>query len=202
MKINDLYEETIINEAGLSRIKTHVENRNIGLISACRNEYDVADNNKRTQQLKKDIVASGFGFLNIIGSYIENKGTPEETKVIEKSFLVIGTKVKDQRLLNFLCQETKKFNQESFLYKEFDQNEAVFVNSSGKITGTQGIFHIGNLSDYSSQLRGKNFTFVNLATEATIFTKAGSNGNITEDLLSLQKEGTQTLVRWTVHLTK
>src|ERR1700728_846329 len=99
MKISDLIiEENIINEASLGRIYHHIQNREIGILSACRGKYKISENNKRTNQLKSDIVAAHFGFMNITGSYIEDAGTPKENKVTERSFFVIGNGQKNALL--------------------------------------------------------------------------------------------------------
>ena len=89
MKIEEL-SLSPITESSLSRVLSHVHNRYLGMISASRGENTPEQNDKATRELKNDIRSAGFGFINVLGSYIENAGTEEERKVSERSFLVIG----------------------------------------------------------------------------------------------------------------
>jgi hypothetical protein len=180
MKIEEILTETIFDEASLGRARSHIENRNVGLISASRSEFGVAENNKRTDQLKSDIIAAGFGFMNVTGSYVENLGKENETKVIERSFLVIGLDESNKKLYNFLSAEAAKFNQESFLYKTKDDKNGYLISPDGKVLSSVGEFHIGKLNDYSSKIKGKYFTFSEMSMESTILTKWASYGKITE----------------------
>ena len=110
-------ENNLLTESSLSRLLSHIQNRAFGIISACRSERSKKENDEKSQQLKNDIRSNGFGFINVNGSYVENSGTPEETVVKEKSFLVIGDKnVDGGKLLSFLKKEGQKFDQESIFY--------------------------------------------------------------------------------------
>lgn len=181
MKIEEIITEQIFDEASLGRAKNHIENRNVGLISASRSEFDVAKNNERTKQLKSDIIAAGFGFMNLTGSYVENLGKENEQKVTERSFFVIGSDIKDKALYNFLKKESEKFNQESFLYKTPDDKNGYLISPSGTVISSVGEFHIGKLNDYSSKIKGKNFTFSEMSMESNILTKWATSGSITEN---------------------
>ena len=119
MKISELTEDKVLDEAGLGRVLQNVKTRNIGMISACRAdepnlEIRKTKNLANTEQLKKDITAAGFGYQPLMGSYIENAGTPNQTKVIEYSFLIVESEKSKDILYRFLKQEAAKFNQESF----------------------------------------------------------------------------------------
>jgi hypothetical protein len=168
MKIEEILTETILDETSMNRVMQHAKTRNIGLISASRQDEEITAeiNNKNTEQLISDLGASGFGYIPITGSYVENLGKETERKVIEKSFLVIGSDADDSgNLLGFLKREGKKFNQESVLYKPYDSEDASLISPiTGEVLTVLGKFHVGKLGDYSSKIKSKNkeFTFTNV----------------------------------------
>jgi len=153
-------------EASLSRVFNHTQNRNIGIISANRNNLTPKENKIRTSHLKSEI-AKYFGYITIKGSYIENKGQPDERKVEEISFLVIGNNNDSGNLKGFLKKEGEKYQQDSILYKPADSEIAVLIGTTeGQWPGKGkeepvGKFHPNKISDYKSILRhaGQSFTF-------------------------------------------
>lgn len=158
----DLIEDQSVMEASLSRIFDHTQNRNIGIISACRSGDD-ALNRKNTSLLKVDIRQAGFGFIMVTGSYIENKGTDNEVLVPdEDSFLVVGKDGDDSgNLIGFLKKEGLKFNQDSVLYKPYDSKEAFYVGTSKNNIDvpfgqkkSAGIWHPNNTEAYMSYIKG------------------------------------------------
>ena len=55
----------LLNESSLSRLWRKYKEFDSGTISACRGEYDKAENAKRTAQLKTFLVAKGFSVTAI-----------------------------------------------------------------------------------------------------------------------------------------
>ena len=68
----------LLNESSLSRLWRKYKEFDSGTISACRGEYDKAENAKRTAQLKTFLVAKGFSVTAIDGVFIENMGTDKD----------------------------------------------------------------------------------------------------------------------------
>lgn len=161
------FKEHIL-ESSLSRVYKHTLNTNIGIISAQRKNAKPEQNKENTRQLKNDIRVRKFGYITIKGNYIENKGTSEEAKVTETSFLVIGNEGDDSgNLKGFLKQMGGKYQQDSILYKPYNSEIAVVIGTTegqwpGKgIEHPVGKFHPNKISDYKSILKhaGQSFTF-------------------------------------------
>lgn len=145
----------------LARVHQHAQDREVGFITAHRGEHSPAENNARNSALKDDIRKAGFGHIPIRGRYIENKGTPEERKVHEKSFMVIGGK-KDTGLKKFLHKHGEKYGQESVVHKAHDSHNAKLHMTSGPDKGQThdlGSFHANKASDYQSAIKGKHKSF-------------------------------------------
>jgi len=170
--------KTFLNEASLSRVYAHTKDRNIGIISAHRGENSPDENKAASASLHNDIRKAGFGLVNIHGRYVENKGTPQERKVSEHSYLVIGKKGNDSgHLLGFLKKHGEKYKQDSVLHKKHDEESAKLHGTrEGGFPGAGethdvGTFHPQRVGDFHSAMRGgkKTFTF-----ESIIFTNSKS----------------------------
>lgn len=153
----------IINESSLNRVIHHTKNTNIGMITAHRGEHSAEENHARNQSLKKDIRDAGHGYVHIKGHYTENKGTPEERKVHEHSFLVIGKKGADSgNLKHFLKKSGEKYGQDSVLHKEHDKEHATLIGTSKSSAFLKheeelnvGKFSPHKTGEYHSALRNK-----------------------------------------------
>lgn len=93
------------------------------IVSACRNENTVEQNNIKTNELKEILKNSKFSFKQVSGGFIENKGKSNEKEVHEKSFIIYnfkqnGEKVKEGELLTLAMKICRKYGQDSILYSE------------------------------------------------------------------------------------
>src|SRR5437763_3945395 len=79
-----------LEESGLSRLHTHLQNRNLGIISAHRGNLPADENVARNRELESHIRQAGYGFFHIDGHYTENKDTPEARPVKERAYMVVG----------------------------------------------------------------------------------------------------------------
>ena len=160
------------NEASISRLWKHTQERNIGIVTAFRGRYTKQENLKRNAQLRNDIRAAGYGFYTIEGHYIEGYGSEASKDVKEQSFLVIGDKGDDSgRLKGFLKKAGAKYNQDSIFYKKFDDTAVLIGTQSkdedgnavtfpGKNTEfTVGKFQPMKMGQFYSKMRGKPFVF-------------------------------------------
>lgn len=161
-----------LNEASISRLWKHTQERNIGIVTAFRGRYTKQENLKRNAQLRNDIRAAGYGFYTIEGHYIEGYGSEASKDVKEQSFLVIGDKGDDSgRLKGFLKKAGAKYNQDSIFYKKFDDTAVLIGTQSkdedgnavtfpGKNTEfTVGKFQPMKMGQFYSKMRGKPFVF-------------------------------------------
>ena len=96
-------------------------------------------NKKNSKELKDLIKKSGYSFVPIWGGFEETDKQGNKQTVKQRSFIVFNfkknNKMSDSEELKKLGQEwCKKFNQESFLWKEEGQlGKAHYVDLNGKI---------------------------------------------------------------------
>lgn len=154
-----------LDEAGLSRILSHIETRNLGFVTAFRggSAVPLEQNRARNRQLQNDIRQAGFGFLRVQGSWPENEGTPEEVQVTEESFLVIGKDGDDNgQLKGFLKIAGAKYNQDAVIYKPWDTTTAylIFMSNPSEMDAI-GTFSLNpqNINKMYSQFKGHKFVF-------------------------------------------
>lgn len=159
--------KTIFNESSLSRVHTHTQGRNIGMITAHRGENTKEENDRRNKELEKNIRAAGHGFVKVKGRYIENHGTENAHPVDEHSYLVIGKKGDDKgHLLNFLKKQGEHHEQDSILHKAHDEENAKLHGTKeggwpGKgETHDVGKFHPNRAGEFHTAMKGsRTFAF-------------------------------------------
>jgi beta-glucosidase/6-phospho-beta-glucosidase/beta-galactosidase len=169
---NEVSSMQILDEASLVRLWQHTQKRNIGIITAYRGRYPVSENKKRNAQLQAEIRSAGLGFYKIEGHYIEGYGSEVSKDVKERAFLVIGDKGNDNgKLKGMLKKLGTKYNQDSVLYKSFD-DKAMLIGTQGKDEDgnavefpgmgkeiSVGDFKPMKVSQFYSRMRGKPFVF-------------------------------------------
>lgn len=156
-----------LQEASLSRVHSHVQNRNIGMITAHRGENTAKENASRNKELEKSIRSAGYGFVKVKGRYIENHGTDKARAVDEDSYLVVGKKGDDKgHLLSFLKQHGQKYGQDSILHKSAsDENAKLHGTREGGWPGMGkehdvGKFHANRAGEFHTAMRGhRSFEF-------------------------------------------
>jgi hypothetical protein len=174
--------KTFLNEASLSRVLAHTQNRNIGMITAHRGENTAEENKSKNKELEGSIRKAGFGVIKVKGRYVENHGTPQARNVDEHSFLVVGKKGKDDgHLLGFLKQHGEKYGQDSVLHKAHDAEHAFLHGTKeggfpGKgETHNVGTFHPNRAGEFHTAMRGsRTFAFsesIQFVTQASFFSR-------------------------------
>jgi len=181
LTFSEYFDESIdwqvLDEAGLSRILTHIDTRNMGIVTAFRggSSGKLAENRQRNRQLQQEIRKAGFGYLRLIGSYPENEGTPEEEQVVEESMLVIGSDGDDNgALLGFLRRAGAKWNQESVVFKPWNSTQANLVLMSNPRTLVPiGTFSLNpqNIGKMYSKFKGHPFVFHSLSERRSFMSR-------------------------------
>jgi hypothetical protein len=119
----------------LSRVYDRTKNRSIGIVSTYRSERKREQNEGLARELVNISRESEFGFIHVIGRYIENKATPRERPVYERSVMLIGSAKDDHgALLGFLRKVCKLFEQEAVLYKPLDSKHAFLLRKDNSMT--------------------------------------------------------------------
>ncbi len=164
-KLIENWNKYLLNEGGLSRVWTHIQEHEGAIISAFRNEYTNKENYERSRKLKAFLFDLGYGVKKIKGSYIENFETPEAIEVVEQSLFV------SNRLDN-----TKFKSDIAALGKQFEQDSVLFIPQGGKnayLYGTRegndfppldqsievGDLKMGEESEFMSRVNGRPFVF-------------------------------------------
>lgn len=160
------FKQQQLHESSLSRIYQHSKESNMGMITAFRGQYSLDQNEKRNKNLVSDIRSAGFGYIPVEGYYVENPGTPEEQKVKEQSFLVISSANDSGRLKSFLQRSGVKYDQDSVLYKDASDDDAVLIGTAaGRWPGMNTTIKVGKWSankigSYYTRMKGhRTFTF-------------------------------------------
>jgi hypothetical protein len=164
-----------LDEAGLSRILSHIEKRNIGFITAFRggSATPLAQNRALNRQLQTEIRQAGFGYLRVVGSWPENEGTPEEREVVEESFLVIGSARDDSgNLRGFLKKTGAKYHQDAVIYKPWNTTTPylIFMSNPNKLEPI-GTFSLNpqNIGKMYSKFKGHKFVFHSMSEQRGFF---------------------------------
>jgi hypothetical protein len=156
-----------LQEASLSRVHSHVQDRNIGMITAHRGENTAKENDALNKELEQSIRSAGYGFIKVKGRYIENHGTANAKAVDENSYLIVGKKGDDNgELLGFLKKHGKKYKQDSVLHKSASEDSAKLYGTReggwpgiGKVHDV-GKFHANRAGEFHTAMRGhRSFEF-------------------------------------------
>ncbi len=154
-----------IMDTSLYKLLTVHSNKGYVIVSACRGDKTMAENNANTKRLQEDISNSGWSYKIVRGGFVENKGTDEEREVTEDSFVVFNYKRGDKQsdidaLETFAIEMCGKYNQDSVLVVRPDANP-MYVTSSGDIdfelSGNVSIEQ--NIGEYFTRLGNKRFSF-------------------------------------------
>lgn len=183
---------SLFNESSLGRVHQHVQNKNVGIITAQREDmkkvnlsYDgktdtrkmIWDHDKikaANRKLEDDIRRHGMGFIHVKGRYPEGKGTPDEKMVdCEHSYMIHAHPEHKEALKSFLLKHGNKYNQDSVIWKPHDRKNATYLQTSNVgdhkkgDEADAGTFHPRKVGDFHSRLMHNNkiFTFSESASD-------------------------------------
>ena len=148
-----------LNESSLSRVYTLFNSKDIlnpvGIVSAFRGNNTYQKNLSLQSSLKSNVRSLGYGFIELIGHFTENKGTPDEVDVTEESLCVIGNlqketdiKVYEYMFTNNILKLGQKYDQESVIIKTTEGTRLMETN--GEVIMKFNGFSIKQLQDYLS----------------------------------------------------
>ena len=152
-----------LNKDTVERVYKFSQNFNVTLISVHRNEHSPDENEFRSRALQNDIRDHHMGFIPINIDFVEHIGTPEETHVHERNYLLLTQPNDSGNLKGFLLKHGRKYYQESVIFKPHDSEDAHLLTTSGPNKGTMsnlGTWHPSKICYYYNALRdGKTVTF-------------------------------------------
>jgi hypothetical protein len=165
-----------LEESNLARLHSHLQNRNLGIITAHRGNLPADMNVTRNRQLEQHIRQAGYGFIHVDGKYTENKDTPEERQVSERAYLVVGKPGHDHgELKGFLKKHGEAYDQDSVLYKQHDEPHAKLIGTTKRESWlgygeeqSVGEWHPNRAAEFHSALHNqKVFAFESLGLVET-----------------------------------
>lgn len=180
-------KELQLHEMNLGRLWQHNEKSNWGMITSFRGDKSLQDNKKTNSQLEREIRVQNFGFVKVIGHYIENLGSSDERKVREESYIVISSPADKGKLKTFLIKQGQKYNQDTVLYKEPGKNPILIGTNHNSWLGLGkthqlGSWHPNKLSSIYTQMTGhSSFTFDFAETTSEMYELTKDNQDLTSD---------------------
>ena len=163
-ELKDHYE---IGESSLSRVKSKADKGGIATLTSDRGGLSRKENQKRSQQLQKDIRGKfGRGPTKLKGSYLEkDEKTGESRKVKEKSFAIDRGKMGKRKFKKEIKKLGKKYGQDSVLTQTKKTATLHATRKGGLGPKTKGV-NLGRFKpqgknpEGQSQIKGKTYTIV------------------------------------------
>jgi hypothetical protein len=124
-------------------------------MTAFRGENTLRQNESSNNVLAADFRKSGFGYVWIDGAWIENRGKSDEVHVSEVSILVIGSPGDDKKMFDSLVRNSKKYNQDAFVYRPASGKIGIFDKNGMELISFDRV-SIDKIADNYSKLRSSN----------------------------------------------
>ena len=166
MKFSD-----ILNESSWTRIWRQVQDYDIALISAFRNNdragrpLNKSQNRERNRKLKAALLSLNYGITDVFGSWLETiAGTGEEVESAEESFFVVNLP-NDPRFAERMDALSTLWEQDAFLIKMKGKNPeligtnetCVWIKKGEK--KELGDFHLNKISQNMTRIGNASFVF-------------------------------------------
>ncbi len=158
-------EEYDLSETSLTRVMSKSQKGGRAIMSAQRGDKSSSENKARSKQLEKDVRGAGLpGPTKVSGRYTENPGTPQETKVGEKSHVITPGKKGKKKFKKVIEKLGKKYNQDSVLLQRKPSGPATLKGTSktsfpgeGKNVKI-GTMKPGRTGEFDTRVKNKTFT--------------------------------------------
>lgn len=168
-----LNEESHLQEKSVSRLFSHMEDHDTGLITAFRGEFSKRENQARNLSLREKLKNLRYDFITVKGSFVENFGSDDpnapQKEVSEISYFVVDS--------------TDSGNLQRDLIKlgvEFDQDSVLIVprgsyDSSGNKIGDKA-YYVVTTERGGQSIGEKDFSFsgISVGQNNQYMTKLGN----------------------------
>lgn len=148
-------DESPIVESSISRIYQHFTGTGgFFVLSACRDENGDELNALKTQELKEDLKNLRLGYIHQIGGFVETNTETNNKKAVDEVSFFVPYKNSPEKMFDIARNLARKFEQESFIFKNSDSGEvAEYSSETGEISQTFSDFSVNdNASQYFSRL--------------------------------------------------
>lgn len=201
----DLKEAARRSLSRIFRIFTEPK-RNVAILTAFRDDYTLPENRQRNRQLMADIRRLGYGFVPVIGGWIEKQDSGEFRPVEEESIVVSGPMVERvftdgpveapgrEAGLQFqanIHKLVRKYDQDGALLKLSGSKSAIILEKSGN-TFSLGPWSLNKAAENYTKMRGggqkgRKFAFEAAGNESS--TTRQSVKRFFEDRVTLAEQG-------------
>ena len=190
LQIKDILNEVML-ESSLSRISDTINNFDIAIISAWRDQnincinydeispegysFSLTKKVNRNKELLATLLKLGYGATKLGGTYFENWKTKLQKEVKERSFFVVNLK-DDKNFINNIIKIGKHFCQDSVFLKQkgekpylYGTNYNAFPGLDEKETGFENKLFLGkDDAQFISKVKGRPFYFTEIKNEKEI----------------------------------
>ena len=167
--IDDIPNNNLLTEAGLSRVISKVKDNDFAVITAYRDKYDKKENIKRNRQLRNEFNQRKMGVYQLIGHWEECQLTDVDYEdcpknklidVIERSYLVVRPNdVSQDEFIDLIKELTKKFDQDGSVLSI--DGEINIIEKSGNMFQIGKGLTLNKISQaYSQYVKKQNVPFV------------------------------------------
>lgn len=164
-KTRERNEEYDLSETSLTRVMSKSRKGGMAIMSAQRGDKSKKENEARSKQLEKDLRGAGLpGPTKVSGRYTENPGTPQETKVGEKSHVITPGKKGKRKFKKAIEKLGKKYDQDSVLIQRKPGGSSTLKGTSktswpGKGKNVSiGSMKPGRTGEFDTRVKNKTFT--------------------------------------------
>lgn len=150
-----------ISESSISKVWEYTK-RPFIVITAFRGSYTNKENLGRNVELLQQIKANGLGAIKLVGHWLENAGTENETDVKEISFLVpmLDSYKGDIESFKALGIEfMHRFSQEGIIFSDGGGVHLLLQNGDDIVIGKSIKVNPTKIENGFSQIKGKQFVF-------------------------------------------
>jgi hypothetical protein len=152
--------------ANISRVLTHLQNKDCAFITAFIDEYSTNQNDKRNSELKKLLQQLHYSWIEIEGHWPD---TNTGVVVKEKSLMVLVVDAPNESFENFealMVHLRDSYDQQAVIIKKASENPKAYYNN-GKIERL-GALTMQNIEHGFSKIKSHKFRFGPVINEACI----------------------------------
>lgn len=167
--IDDIPNNNLLTEAGLSRLLNQIKNKDFFIITAFRGEYDKSQNILRNRKLRTELNSKKMGPYQLIGHWRECKDSeidyndcPDNmlVDVVERSYLVTRPESMSLEKFKKLVQKlTKKYDQDASIISIDNTIHLMFKDGNMDKIGS-GVTLNKISQAYSQHIKKQNIPFV------------------------------------------
>lgn len=154
-----------IYESSINRILSHMEDKDMAMITAFRTDPELGlsnkDNEERNKKLESDLNVLGYkGYTKVIGFWNETPDIPESKPTREETFLVLNVGNRDfNEFLEDMVGLQLRYDQQGIMLWNHEDKKAYLTGESGNIVDTLSNFSINDITKGWTQIKGHKLSF-------------------------------------------